>query len=426
MSQSTLLKDIQILHGPNSPVKKDSVLIKEGLIFAFGKKALAEAKKLNILPTPSSSNLLLAPCLVDPHSILEEPVSGKSESLSSLCKAAATCGYGQLALLPRSSSWRDRPERLQGLVNHQNDVIIHLWGSFSLNGKGDVLSSHADLLQHGAIGLAEDDSIPPLELLQRGLLLGEMGTAPFLVAPRDKKLQGEGLVREGVETLRAGWPPDPITSETLPLAELIELNHLNKDKSLRLMNISTLKGVEMLKSSKNPPMSSVSWWHIVADRTTLNLTSLGWRVTPSLGGEQDRRSLINALKEGIITAIAVHSVPLDDEEIQLSPDKRIPGLAGHHLVLPLLWQELIVKEKWSVDQLWNSLSFGPSRLLKTRQEKISPGSRRWLLFDPDHCWTQTRNSQNVPKAANQPMEGCELKGKVIDCGLKNREVDPSD
>ena len=41
---------------------------------------------------------------------------------------------------------------------------------------------------------------------------------PSAGGARDPVLQGEGLVREGVETLRAGWPADPITSETLPSA----------------------------------------------------------------------------------------------------------------------------------------------------------------------------------------------------------------
>ncbi len=419
MSQTKLLKDIQILHGPDQQVERGSVLISEGVILAFGKKALHQAKTLNISPSSSSSKLLLAPCLVDPHSVLEEPISGHCENLSSLCHSAALCGYGQIALLPRSPSWRDCPERLQGFINDQSNVIIHLWGGFSLNGKGAEMAPHADLLRHGAIGLAEDDFTPSLELIRRSLLLGELGKAPILFAPRDKEIQGEGLVREGIETLRAGWNPNPITSETIPLANLLTMHSENPEISLRVMNLSTAKAVEMLKASKDPPMSTVSWWHLVADINHLNPTDPGWRVTPSLGGKEDRRALIKAAQEGIITAIGVHAVPIDDEDIQLPPDKRTPGLAGHHLVLPLLWQELIVKENWSIEQLWNSLSFGPSKILNSSAECLSPGSRRWLLFDPDSSWTQAKDSPNTSNAANQPMEGCRLSGKVIDSGLKS-------
>ena len=46
-----------------------------------------------------------------------------------------------------------------------------------------------------------------LPLLERGLLLGEMGSCPVLIAPKDPVLQGDGLAREGVELYgRAGSP----------------------------------------------------------------------------------------------------------------------------------------------------------------------------------------------------------------------------
>ncbi|MEC9451884.1 MAG: dihydroorotase, partial [Cyanobacteriota bacterium] len=212
MPEAQLLDPIRILHGSDQPVVEDAVLIRDNHLIAFGAKARIQAQQLG-LPPQSASQQLLAPCLVDPHSILEDPISGHCETLASLRHAAVAAGYGQLALLPRSSSWRDRPERLQGFLNPNSDVDIHLWGSFSRDGAGSELSPHADLVQQGAVGLANDDLILPIALLQRGLVLGEMGSAPVLIAPRDEKIQGGGMVREGVETLRAGWAPDPFASE---------------------------------------------------------------------------------------------------------------------------------------------------------------------------------------------------------------------
>ncbi len=418
MSEIKLLKNVQILKGVNQLVIKDDVLIKDRVLISFGKDASNDAKVLGATKI-NCSGMLLAPCLVDPHSVLEEPISGNIETLSSLCNAAATAGYGRLALLPRSSSWRDRPERLEGFNNLQNEVTIDLWGSFSKDGKENELTSHADLLQHGAIGIAGDDSILPLALLQRGLLLGEVGNKPILIAPRDKDIQGSGVVREGVETLRAGWKPDPIISETIPLAHLLELQNQNPKRSLRVMNISTSTSVEMIKRSAHPPMATVCWWHLIADRSSMSPTDIGWRVSPSIGGKDDREALKQGLKEETLTAISVHSIPLDEEESQLAPEMRIPGIAGHQLVLPLLWQELIIKGNWSIEQLWQALSFGPSRLLDIPQEKLSSGSRRWLLFDPDKSWVQDRKSESSPNAANQPFQNCAIKGKVIDCGLKD-------
>ena len=83
----------------------------------------------------------------------------------------------------------------------------------------------------------DDDAMVPTALLERGLLLGEMGGPRCLWHPGSRSA-GEGLVREGVETLRAGRPADPVTSETLPLSQLLLLHQRHRERQLRLMNLS--------------------------------------------------------------------------------------------------------------------------------------------------------------------------------------------
>jgi dihydroorotase len=274
------------------------------------------------------------------------------------------------------------------------------------------------LLEHGAIGLADDDALISPQLLEQGLVLGEMGSCPVLVAPRDPVLQGAGMVREGVETLRAGWPPDPISSEILPISQLLTLHQRHPDRQLRLMNLSTAAAVEQLVAfGNNPPLSSVNWWHLLADRNGLAAGDPGWRIRPSLGGAKDRERLIDAVLCQTITAISVHAVSLDDEDMLLPPDQRPPGLCGHHLVLPTLWDALVRQRNTPIESLWQALSFGPSALIDQPPEGLRLGSRRWLLFDPHHQWTVRRDDRQAPRGANMPYLGQTLKGRVIACGL---------
>lgn len=419
MPLTVLLDPVRILLGSGrEPIETGAALIQSDQLVALGDEARAQAAQQGV-PAQSASHQLLAPCLVDPHSILEEPFGSLNETLSSLCHTAARAGYGQVALLPQAEVWRDRIERLQGYRNPANgDVLLHLWGALSLDGKGQQLSSHADLLAQGAIGLCDGEAMPAASLLERSLLLGEMGSAPVLLAPRDPKLQGDGMVREGVETLRAGWPMDPIASETLPLGQLLELQRLFPQRSLVAMNLSTAEGVHRLQSADVKPKASVHWWHLVTDRSQLAPTSMGWCVTPSLGGVEDRNTLTTALRHRLITAIGVHAVPLDTEDCLLPPGQRRPGLVGHQLVLPLLWQRLVEDQGWSIAELWEALSFGPSSLLQQPEEELRLGSNRWLLFDPDMTWTASADHPNAAQAANQPLLGTTVKGAVVACGLR--------
>ena len=419
MHNNYLFKNIQILENSKSSLKKKTVLIQDGVIKAFGEEALQNAELLGI-KSQEAKNMILAPCLVDPHSFLESPFNGKEENIYTLIEKATFAGYGQLGILPRGVLWRDQIDSIVALKTIQSEVSIHLWGGFSLCAKGVSLSNHTELLQNGAIGLSDDDFIPPIELLKQGFLLGEMKNYPVLLAPRDKSLQAGGMSRQSVDTLRAGWPPDPVESEILPLVQLLELHKQHPEVALRLMNISTAKGVSILKNEPSRPMSTISWWHIVKDNSSLSPFDIGWSVTPSLGSPRDRASLIQGLEDNVLTAISVHSTPRDDSEINLPANRRKKGISCYNIVLPLLWDQLVRKSGWSVEKLWEKLSFGPSKFLNQDEEKLILNSNRWLLFDPDKEWFQFNEGKHLTAATNQPNKDKKIFGKVIDCGLINQ------
>lgn len=417
---SRYLQQVQLLPAAGQDPQLSDVLLADNAIAALGDEATAEAARLGLQPI-AASGWLLAPALVDAHSLLEDPCHGAAETLTSLAHSASAAGYGTVALLPQARSWRDAPERLL-LPATGSGLQLLLWGAFSAAGSGKDLAPHADLLLNGAVGLAEGPTCPPLPLLERGLSLGEMGEAPVLLAPRDSALSHQGFVREGVETLRAGWPGDPALSETLPLQNLLTLAQLHPQRRLALMNLSTAEGVAMLAALPGPrrPAASVCWWHLLADSGSLDPTAEGWRLEPPLGGPNDRRALQAGLRAGVLQAVAVHHQALDPEEQLLPLDQRKPGVAGHRFVLPCLWQELVVGQGWRVSELWQALCFGPARLLGLEPPQLTIGSRHWLLFDPQQRWLArqaTAGDREAPLAANQPLVGQELCGQVVAAGL---------
>ncbi|MEB3270469.1 MAG: dihydroorotase [Synechococcus sp.] len=450
----TLLRRVNLLEAAARPARSADVLIRNGRIESLGPvgtTAPAPAVAAGIDPTAradstatadptptaepgtnpagwaaaglrvvAADHLWLAPPLVDPHSVLEEPLLGRAETLASLAEAAALGGYGSVALLPWGSPWRDRPDQLG--LHWREPLRLHLWGSFSQGGADAALAGHGDQLQAGAIGLAATAALPPVALLERGLRLGELGDRPLLLAPRDPSLSRGGFVRERVEALRAGWPTDPVLSETLPLETLLALAAALPAASLRLMNLSTAEAVQRLEREPCPPPASVCWWHLLADSGNLDPADQGWRLEPSLGGPADRAALITALETGLISSVAVHHQPLDHEEMLLSPDQRRCGLAGHRRagqagVLPALWRELVQRHHWPPQRLWERLCWGPARFLGLEPERLQPGSRRWILFDP----TAGTDGELQPRgslAANHGVPPGGGQGAIVASGLR--------
>jgi dihydroorotase len=416
MGSPLLLRQVHVLEGPGQPPSRRDVWL-------AGRRLLGWD-----LPSPPAgadgrewegSGCWLAPPLVDPHSVLEDPWLGRSETLDSLAIAAATGGYGTVALLPWARPWRDAPQHLT--LAWKEPLRLALWGSFSAEGADGDLALHAEQLAAGALGLAGSDHLPPLALLERGLRLREMGDHPVLMAPRDPSLAQEGFVRERVEALRAGWPTDPVLSETLPLQALLNLRKAHPAIRLRLMNLSTAEAVSVLRNEPDPPAASVSWWHLLADSGHLHPAEEGWRVCPSLGGPGDREALIQGLRDGVLTAVAVHHLPLDAEEQLLPLDQRKAGMAGHGIALSLLWRELVDRRGWPVEALWQALSWGPSRFLALPPERLTVDSERWILFDPGRSWSPAQE-QTVSLAANGPtLPRGGWTGQVIASGLLPEE-----
>ena len=425
---SRYLQQVSLLAGPGQDPAPADVLLEQGAIAAIGAEAQALAAQRGLEPI-AAHGWLLAPALVDPHSLLEAPHSGVAETQVSLERSAVAAGYGTVALLPQARRWRDSPEALQ-LPPGLTPLRLLLWGSLSRGGEGQELAPHADQLAAGAIGLAEGASTPPLPLLERALALGEMGAAPLLLAPRDPALSQQGFVREGVEALRAGWPTDPALSETLPLQALLALHRLHPDRRLQLMNLSTAAAVAQLEAlaPERRPAASVCWWHLLADSGSLDPSAEGWRMLPPLGGPADRLALRDGLAAGLLTGVAVHHVALDPEEQLLPLDQRKPGVAGHRFVLPCLWQELVIGAGWSVAQLWRALCFGPAAMLGLEAPGLAAGSRHWLLFDPQRRWRPAADAL-APLAANQPLADQEITGQVLAVGLNpelwRAEADPA-
>ncbi|MEB3169673.1 MAG: dihydroorotase [Synechococcaceae cyanobacterium] len=439
MNHLLLLRQVNLIDQPAEPPRRADVWIEAGCLTRIRPAVAADAVASPGWEPPAwargrgpdradaasgaleldGTRLWLGPPLIDPHSVLDDPDFSRAETLDSLRRAAAAGGYGQVALLPWATDWRDRPDRLR--LRWPAPMGLHLWGSFSVAGAGQALAPHADQLEAGALGLASADHLPPLELLERGLRLGEMGQRPVLLAPRDLSLTQQGFVRERVEALRAGWPPDPVLSEQLPLQQLLTLQDAFPQLELRLMNLSTAEAVACLARHAHRPPASVCWWHLVADSSCLAASDEGWRLVPSLGGPADREALIAGLAEGTLTAVAVHHQALDAEERLLPLDQRRPGLAGHGLALSLLWQELVVQRRWRPEQLWQALCWGPAAFLGWSVEQVGLAERRWILFNPDHLWRWDRSS--CPSlAANQPFWGKTISGAVVASGFS----DPDD
>jgi dihydroorotase len=92
-------------------------------------------------------------------------------------------------------------------------------------------------------------------------------------------------------------------------------------------------------------------------------------------------------------------------------------MAGHGLVLPLLWDALVAGGIWSARQLWQVLCWGPCGFLDLPPSRLEAGSSDWILFDPKAPAGFTP-ILDPSLAANRPeaTQGS-FRGRVVASGL---------
>tara|TARA_Y100000589_G_C27197689_1_gene647729 strand:+ start:4456 stop:5709 length:1254 start_codon:yes stop_codon:yes gene_type:complete len=409
MNQNYYFKNINILKNSSTEVFKDSVVIINNEIIAFGENASKIAKKENISST-ESKNKLLAPLLVDIHSTLEDPISGFKDDLIRLKKRAKRSGYGVIALLPDSNYCRDKPEKIPSQVNKINDIQIFFWGSFTFNDEGLFLSQHDELLKSGSIGLSSS-YFDDLSIMYKGMKIDSCNSYPLLISSKKNNNNNKVFAFEDIQALQAGFHTYEQFQNKIDLDMLMHLQELFKEKRIIIKNIFDPESCQKLKESNSSISATINWWNLIADTNNLKINDIGWKIDPPLNNNQDRNLLIRALEENLIDAIAVNSIPLSDEDIYQPINERKSGISSFELVLPLLWEEFITKRAWKICKLWKHLSFLPSQLIGIQEEELNIGNKRWLIFDPDKTWINSQiylgydSPSNIPKK-NELIKGC--------------------
>jgi len=415
MGKTLFFENINILMGSNSSVIKDNLLIIDGKIEAFGNDAKKEALKKNI-EISKSGNKIIAPMLVDSHSFLKDPITGFDDNLENLKVRAKNSGFGTIAFLPNSNNWRDNPEKIPFQKNNPFDLNIYFWGSFSLKDEGIHLSPHDELLKAGSIGLSTSNFFDP-SIIFKGLSLDEVKSSPIIFSLTKNKSIQKGIVNKDLKSLQSGFYIIEKNNELSEVKNILEIKNLFPDKNIVIKNISDSNSLKEIEKQTLPISTTISWWSLIADTNNLKLDDLGWKVDPPLGSQQNREVLIEGLENDLIQAIAVNSIALNDEETFIPINDRSNGISSFELVLPLLWEEFIQKRAWPIPKLWKFLSFNPSDLLGITQEKLSVGSKRWLIFDPETKWYNNQINLGYDSPSNFPKKNELIKGKVIHIGL---------
>ncbi len=413
-----LLKQVRVLDPSSQTDRVADVLITDGIVTAV-EDAIADYPSNATIY--EGSGLIWAPGLVDLYSHSGEPGFEERETLKSLRQAAAAGGFTRVTILPDTDPALDHLASLAWLHDQSNALTcspsvptLQPWAALTLEVKGQQITELAELATADIAGFADGK---PLQLIMVRRLLEYLHPfgKPVMLWAWDRELVGNGVMREGLDSMQIGLPGIPAIAETAALAALLECIEAI-GTPVHLMRISTARGVELIRKAKErglPITASTSWMHLLLNTQMIASYNPNLRLNPPLGTPIDQAALIDAVQQGVIDAIAIDHSPYTYEEKTVPFAEAPPGAIGLELALPLLWHRFVESGLWTAIELWSALSTRPAICLQQKPPAIANGQpAEMILFNPQQCWIAKAASLKS-SASNTFWLNQDIQGQVI-------------
>jgi dihydroorotase len=387
-----VLRQVRVLDPVSDRDQIADVLIDEGTIKAIEPHLSDPPDGTRVIDQPG---LILGPGLVDLYSHSGEPGFESRETLQSIMASAIAGGFTRVALLPDTHPAVDTPAMVEHLKTLHAQVQgavpqVLCWGAITEGVKGEQMTELGELAASHIVGFADGQPLQNWMMVRRILEYAYPLGKPIALWCCDRQLTGNGVVREGTESIRLGLPGSPAIAESVPLAALLECVAAI-GTPVHLMRLSTQRGVELVRAAKAqglPITASTTWAHLMFDITAVRSYDTSLRLDPPLGNPTDRMALIQGVQDGTLDAIAIDHTPFTYEEKTVPFGETPPGAIGLELALPALWGALVEPGHLSALALWRSLSQAPANCLRQPIPTLQVGQRAEMtLFDPAKPWS---------------------------------------
>lgn len=378
---------------------------------------------------PGSSNrLVLAPAFVDPHVHLRTPGREDEETLRSGTEAAAAGGYCAIVAMPNTEPVVDSASVLGSLVSRAREEAVVPTGfmaAISKGQRGEELTEMAELASGGAVAFTDDGHpVVSAALMRRALQYSGLAGRPLALHCEEPALSRGGHVHEGAVAAELGLGPYPSVAESVMVGRDLALAAF-EDSPLHLMHLSARESVASLQAAQAAGVSAtgeVTPHHLCLVDEAVRSLDPNTKMNPPLRAEEDRQSLISALRDGSIGAIATDHAPHARHEKEVPFEEAPFGVTGLETAFSALYTHLVLSGLLTLETLLERMSAGPARVLGLEEPRIEVGARANIVsLDLDAEWQVTEDGFRS-RSVNSWLLGETLRGRVVSTVADGRLV----
>jgi dihydroorotase len=363
--------------------------------------------------------LVLAPAFVDPHVHLRTPGREDEEDIASGTRAAAAGGYCGILAMPNTDPVVDSAAVLGSLRERacrEAEIPVGFLAAITKGQEGGELTEMAELADAGAAGFTDDGRpVTAPGLLRRALQYSAVGRAPIAVHCEEPTLSRGGQMHEGSTSAELGFGGYPSIAESVMVARDLALAAYER-RPLHLLHLSARESVEELRRAREAGVAATAEatpHHLTATDEAVRSLSANVKMNPPLRAEEDRRALVDALRDGTITAVATDHAPHARHEKEAPFESAPFGVTGLETAFAVLYTRLVQPGLLALETLLERMSAGPAAIFGLERPRIAVGAEANLvLLDLEATW-RVEEGGFRSKSVNSWLLGHTLRGRPV-------------
>lgn len=420
------IKNAHIIDPAQGLSEKGDVLVKKGLIIKTGGSLIPEdvmktldTEKLEDIIQIDAEGKYVFPGLIDAHVHLREPGQEDKEDIRSGSRAAVRGGFTAVMAMANTTPVVDSRALTEYvcLQGERADMArIFPIAAVTKGFQGKELVEMADIHNSGAVAFSDDGKgIQSAEMMRLALQYAKITGCPIISHCEDESLADHGAMRKGEMSARLGLKGIPASAESVMVARDVILAAETGGK-LHIAHVSCKESVQIIREAKKMGVditAEVNPHHLIFSEDDVTLTNTSLKVNPPLPNKEDQAALLEGLLDGTIAMFATDHAPHAWEE-KARPFAEAPfGINALETILAAVWQNLILKNKLTLEKVISLWSLNPARRFGLPGGSMEPGNPADLvIFDPEYKeMIEARTMES--KAQNTPFLGQELKGLPV-------------
>ena len=281
--------------------------------------------------------------------------------------------------------------------------------------EGEELTEMAELREVGALGFTDDGRpVQSAGMLRKALQYQRLCGGVLTLHEEDVSLSRGGVMYEGAVSAALGLGGIPSVSESTMVARDAALAGY-EDARVHFQHLScaaSVRAVAQAKAQGWRVSTEVTPHHLLLTEEDVRGMDTRMKMNPPLASEEDRKALIEGLREGTIDCVATDHAPHAREEKEVPFEQAPMGTTGLETAFAALYTGLVLPGVLELGLLVERMTAGAA-LFDLPTPRIATGEQANLtLVDLDGEWVAGEHGWES-RSENCCFAGRRLKGRVL-------------